>query len=465
MRAMGAGTGCAQASMRRAGRGLLRGAVGSLVAVALGPVGIAVAGPPHLTIESPRNGSVINNQTPKFKGTTDDEFDEVTLNIRNAEGLLVQQLTASSPPFSGAWSALAEALTDGSYTALATQTNPWNEEGESAPVTFTVDTQPPNITLTSPANGSSTTIGAQLVGGAAGTATGDSSAVTIPLFAGATIGAQDPLETLVVQASNGSWSATLGGLSAGTYTAQAKQRDEAGNTGTSEPVTFIITAPPSPSPPSPPIASFRSFPSAPQTGERVSLVSTSTDAASPITAFAWALTSNGAFSAGKPVLTTSFATSGRHVVRLRVTDTNGLSSVATETINVTTPAPILMQPFPIVRIAGSKTSYGAKVGLLTVQAPVASRVTVTCRGHGCTTKSESRVAVLGKSKSRARAVLLAFRRFERSLRAGVVLQIRVSDPGEIGKYTSFTIRRHKLPVRVDACVWRSSPKPIRCPAS
>jgi hypothetical protein len=61
-------------------------------------------------------------------------------------------------------------------------------------------------------------------------------------------------------------------------------------------------------------------------------------------------------------------------------------------------------------------------------------------------------------------VEVAFRRFERSLRAGVVLEIRVSKPGRIGKYTRFSIRRGRLPVRTDACLASTEPTPIRCPS-
>jgi hypothetical protein len=60
--------------------------------------------------------------------------------------------------------------------------------------------------------------------------------------------------------------------------------------------------------------------------------------------------------------------------------------------------------------------------------------------------------------------MLAFPRFQRALKAGAVLQIRVSKAGEIGKFTSFTIRRNKLPVRVDACLRPSSSSPSPCPS-
>jgi len=198
----------------------------------------------------------------------------------------------------------------------------------------------------------------------------------------------------------------------------------------------------------------------------VSLVSSSTDAFSPITGFAWSLSSGGPFVAGRPVLATSFATPGNHVVRLQVTDAAGRSSIATETVPVS-PLPLtLMQPFPIVRFAGSQTSYGARLKLLTVLAPIGASVQVKCVGRGCKTKSESRiVAASTKSKAVSGAVTLSFARFERALRAGVTLQIRVTMSGQIGKFTSFTVRRGKLPVRKDQCVLTTSSTPFPCPRS
>jgi PKD repeat protein len=250
------------------------------------------------------------------------------------------------------------------------------------------------------------------------------------------------------------------------------------NTATSSPPTGVTEPPLSVTPPaspvtppaspvtppaSPPVASFSWFPSVPEVGQSISLVSTSTDLASPITAFAWALTGGGAFHAGGPLLTTSFSTPGAHVVRLGVTDANGRSNVATETIQVTSASAILMQPFPIVRFAGSETSSGVRLRLLTIQAPVGARVTVSCRGRGCPAKSEGQIAL--SRKRNAGTVVVEFRRFERSLRAGVVLEIRISKPGEIGKFTRFAVRRGKLPERVDTCLDAAGVSPLACPSS
>ena len=116
-----------------------------------------------------------------------------------------------------------------------------------------------------------------------------------------------------------------------------------------------------------------------------------------------------------------------------MTDANGQSSVAAETIPVSTPAPTLIQPFPIVHMAGSYDAAGVKISLLTVQAPVGAKVTVKCHGVGCPTKSET-IAVASGPRSKPGTVLITLR-FERPLHAGAVLVIEVSDHEEIGKFT------------------------------
>jgi hypothetical protein len=450
-------------------RGLLAAVCGAALALAIGPAAAALGDPPHVSIESPANGAVINTSTPLFTGSTErpwseelgeEVLDSIAVSITNGAGTRTE--VAATMLESGAWSALASPLPDGRYVAQAIQTTPLKTPiAESHPIAFTIDTVPPSVTIGTPANGSSSSSAPPLLAGSAGMAAGDLQSVTVRLFVGATIGSQPAFETLVAQASEGGWSAAPGGLAPGTYTAQAEQRDQAGNAGVSPPVTFVVVGPPTPPPPA---ASFSWFPASPRAGEPVSLVSSSTDAFSPITGFAWSLSSGAPFVAGKPVLATSFATPGNHVVRLQVTDAEGRSGVATETVPVS-PLPLtLMQPFPIVRFAGSQTSYGARLKLLTVQAPIGASVQVKCVGRGCKTKSESRiVAASTKSKAVSRAVTLSFARFERALRAGVTLQVRVTMSGQIGKFTSFTVRRGKLPVRKDQCVLTTSSKPFPCP--
>jgi hypothetical protein len=453
---------------------LLIGAVVAAAAtVAVGPVGAASAAAPSLSITSPPSGGVSNDRTPVVRGTTNDPFDAltetfdpVTLKIyvgTTVNEAQVQELRLLEFP-DDTWAIPAGPLEPGTYTALAKQTNLAGETGESQPVTFTIDTTPPNVAIGSPANGSSIIGSSQLVSGSAENSQGDLPAVTIQLFAGSAIGSQ-PLEAVEIPTTGTTWSYTFPGLSAGTYTVRAEQADEAGNTGLSAPVTFSLRNPPPPPQPQPPRASFTWFPPSPTVGETVALVSSSTDASSPITAFAWALAGNGPFRAGKPLITTSFSAPGAHVVRLRVSDANGLSSVVSETIRVARAPLTLMQPFPIVRIAGSETSGGVRLTTLTVQAPPGARVTVSCQGRGCPARSESRVAVSRVRNRVAGTVLISFRRFEHALRAKVILRIRVSKPGEIGKYTRFIVRRGQLPERLDTCLDPGGFKPMACPSS
>jgi hypothetical protein len=425
-----------------------------------------------LTLNSPTNGSVSNNQTPTFIGTTDDPFSEeellfdpVTVRIYR-EGTEVEKVKSTSPP-GATWSVgPALSLPPGTYTAQAEQKRLLEAEpGKSPPVMFTIDTTPPQVTLTSPANGSSAIGSSQLLAGGAGTEPGDQPEVTVQLYPGSSIASQPPLEAITVQASGGTWSAPFVGLNPGTYTARAEQVDKAGNTGVSAPVTFTLAAAPPPPSPIPPVASFKWFPSTPVVGEPVSLVSSSTDRTSPLTTFAWALAGNAVFKVGKQVLTTSFTTPGEHVVRLRVTAADGLSSVASGTIHVIRAPLALMDPFPVVRIAGVLTSSGVNLSLITAQVPPGARVRVTCRGRGCPTASESRLVVSSNGKRKAGMVVVAFRRFERSLAAGVILEIKISKPGRIGKYTRFMIRRGKLPTRVDGCIDGAGLKRIACPTS
>jgi len=214
------------------------------------------------------------------------------------------------------------------------------------------------------------------------------------------------------------------------------------------------------SPPQPPLASFAWQPSTPHTGEAVSLLSSSTDPSSPLTGFAWDLLGTGPLNAGPATISTSFSTPGDHVVRLRVAAADGLSSVAAETIPVMGPARPLMQPFPVVRIVSTDTASGIKLKLLRVLAPAGARIGVICRNRGCPVKSLAKIASAKSSLS-----AYTFPRLQRPLRAGVVLEVRISKAGQIGKYTRLVVRRGRLPQRLDMCADSAGFKPIACPAS
>jgi hypothetical protein len=428
----------------------------------LDSVSTAVAAPPAVSITTPLNGSVSNNRTPSFTGFGE-EGAVLTLNVYRgaaAEGTVVQALSTFVFSSGGAWSlGPLKSLEDGTYTAQASQTI--GETG-SATVIFTIDTAAPVVTLNSPEPPPG-----DVTPSFAGSAS-DITPVTVQIHAGAT--EEGTIVSLATaEVTGGSWLSTDAqpALPVGEYTAVATQNSSLpGNpAGRSGPVTFSVTAPPIIAPeiiPGPPTAAFTWFPPMPQTGESVSLVSSSSDASSPITALAWSLASTDPFESGGTVLSTSFSTPGPHAVRLRVTNAAGLASVATETIDVLGHTTPLMQPFPVVRIAGTYNAKGVKLRLLRVQQmPAGARVTVRCKGHGCPLKSVSRLAA-----STGQAVAqIEFKRFEHWLPAGVSLEILVAKQGEIGKYTRFRTRRAKPPERVDMCLETMGTKPLACPGS
>jgi Bacterial Ig-like domain/PKD domain len=345
-------------------------------------------------------------------------------------------------------------LEEGEYLLIAEQSGPL--QPGTGHLALTIDGQAPAPAVTVPANGSALTNPGVQVMGTASSAPGDAGIVTVRLFAGATTESPQ-LSSIALARQGNAWSGSFEGLSPGTYTVQAEQGDDVGNAGLSAPSTFTVRA-------VTPVASFQWIPSNPHVGEAVSLISTSTDPVYQITAFAWDLAGSGTFGAGESIAHVTFNTPGDHVVRLRVTDSAGASATTAATIAVARTATAVLSPFPVVRIAGAQTAAGARISLLTVQAPLGATVSISCHGRGCPAKPVSLLATTGKRRSKAGSVLIPFPRFERALHAGAVLEIRVTKAGQIGKYTRFTVRGGKLPRRVDMCLSLSGVKPIVCPS-
>src|SRR5205823_987293 len=106
---------------------------------------------PSVTLEQPPSPS--NDTTPSFAGTASDTT-TVTVQIykgAKAEGSAVA--TAKAAGTGGGWSSgpASPTLTSGEYTAIATQPSSLgNPPGASSPVTFTVDTSSPTVTLDAP---------------------------------------------------------------------------------------------------------------------------------------------------------------------------------------------------------------------------------------------------------------------------------------------------------------------------
>jgi len=118
--------------------------------------------------------------------------------------------------------------------------------------------------------------------------------------------------------------------------------------------------------------------------------------------------------------------------------------------------PPLLDPFPVVRIRGLLTPTGARITLFTVRVPSDVKVAVRCRGASCPSQRFA-----GRSSSES---LIRLRRFERRLRAGTRLSIKVTQPGRIGKWTTILIRRGAAPKRSDRCAYPQVRLPAPCPS-
>ena len=228
----------------------------------------------------------------------------------------------------------------------------------------------------------------------------------------------------------------------------------------------------------PPTPSFTYAPTPPGAGQQVTFSSTSVDVEGPVVNYAWDLDGNGTFetdTGATPTAGRVFPRAGSYTVSLRVTDAAGQAAIATQPVTVNAiatvgaaaaPGPVaaaavarmpLLRPFPVVRLRGTLTRNGARIRLLSVQAPRGARATVRCTGRSCG-KRRSQALRARSSKS------LRFTRYHRYMRAGTMLQVFVSKPGTIGKYVRFTIRKGKAPARRDSCVVATSRNPSRCPA-
>ena len=207
----------------------------------------------------------------------------------------------------------------------------------------------------------------------------------------------------------------------------------------------------------PPAAAITYAPLAPMSGDSITLASTSADPDGPLVSQDWDLDGDGGFDDGSgPTASITFSAAGNHRIGLRVTDRDGAVNATAVTIAVREPPVHALSPFPVVRIVGSFGTPGIRIDQLVITAPNGARIEIGCRGRGCPFK---------KLVRKARPQTVRVRRFARRiLRPGAVVQVWVTRPGEIGKYTRLRIRKGQRPTRVDRCLMPGSRRPARCPS-
>jgi hypothetical protein len=472
----------------------VRRSLGGMAAAAL--AALAAAGPAWAAtaITSPANGARGNDTSPAFTGTAGvggSTSPTVTVKIWTGTAVPadaadpVRQLTATRNETTGAWTVAVNgpppagpALPGGTYTARAEQANGAVTDS-SPPVTFTVDTAAPALSVVTPAPGQRFGMASPSMGGAAGNAAGDSSAVAVKVL---TADASTVVRSLTVTRSGASWSTALAPLTGGSYILQATQSDDVGNATTvSRPFTIDVSAP-------------ALFLATPADG------SSTTDTTPGFSGTAGNSTGDagevvvriypGAAVAGAPIQTITVARSGtswsgavgelapgQYTAEARQSDDVGNQAVAQSTftvasaLSVTSPAvtppgtdpppvarPIFLSPFPIVRIVGALTKKGARLSLFTVRAPARSTVQIRCKGTSCPFRTQSSKAGVKDRTVKIKHLV------GRALRAGVVIEVRVTGSSRWGKFTRFRIRQAKAPLRSDSCLRPGRSTPVKCPA-
>ncbi|HEY6596024.1 MAG TPA: Ig-like domain-containing protein, partial [Asanoa sp.] len=200
---------------------------------------------PVVTLSGPADGALLGDSTPTFSGDAGNQTgDAQTVTVRvyagtSATGTPVQTRQATRTGTS--WTVDASpALADGTYTAQAEQQDAAGNTATSAAHSFTIDATGPNVTLTTPADGSTLGTGNATFSGAAGDGPGDAEAVSVNVYSG-TAATGTPVQTRQATRSGTSWTVDASpALADGTYTAQAEQQDATGNTATSAAHTFTV---------------------------------------------------------------------------------------------------------------------------------------------------------------------------------------------------------------------------------
>ena len=160
-----------------------------------------------------------------------------------------------------------------------------------------------------------------------------------------------------------------------------------------------------------PVASFTASPNPVQTGETVSLDgSSSSDPDGRIAKYEWDLDGDGSYetdTGSTPTTSRTYSSPAALTVRLRVTDDLGISSDATQALQVTAAPAATPAPTPTPPVASDATAPAAKLsGRRTQKLAATLIVGVTCLDEACRATSSANVQVPRVGPTRARTYAL-----------------------------------------------------------
>jgi PKD repeat protein len=210
----------------------------------------------------------------------------------------------------------------------------------------------------------------------------------------------------------------------------------------------------------PPTAGFSFSPTAPVAGVAAEFSSAATDADGSIVKWEWEFDNDGRYNdASGPNASYAFPLPGSFPVSLRVTDNDGLQHILSKTVSVTGPAAAATagSTSGAIRSSGTsaralrarlslkaaRTRRGARITRLQVRTVRGAAVRVSCKGKGCSTRSQ---------RLTARSSVLRLKRFERSFAAGARIEVFVTKRGSVGRYLRVLIRKGAAPRLTSLCL-------------
>ncbi|MER0043315.1 Ig-like domain-containing protein [Pseudomonas sp. MGal98] len=309
---------------------------------------------PVITVDAP---AITNDTSPTISGTTDAPVGStVTLTITQGTNVI----TVTTPVLAGGTYStdIPAGLVEGSYSVNATVTDAAGNTG-SATDSGAIDTTAPAITIDAPAITNDTT---PTITGTTDAPVG--STVTLTITQGTTV-----LTTTAIVVAGGTYSADVpAGLVEGSYSADAKVTDAAGNTGSATDSGAIDTTAPAITVDAPAI-----------TNDTTPTITGTTDAPVGSTVTLTITQGTNVITVTTPVLAGGTYTvdvpqalaEGPYTVGAQITDPAGNTGSATDSGAIDTTAPAITVDAPAITNDTTPTITG------TTDAPVGSTVTLT----------------------------------------------------------------------------------------
>ena len=400
----------------------MRIVVAALATLAFG----VLAGPAQAVpaITAPAPGGSTADATPTIAGSADPG--SVTVELSQAGASVASFAFPATATGSGTFSVEPPTvLTDGGWTVVARQATAAGLQ-TSAPVTFTVDTVAPAVTLAAPAEGAAVTMSRPVITGSAGASAGDADTVAVTLAGPATT------TLTAARAADGSFAVQPAtALPDGSYVATARQTDAASNAGSSAPRAFRIdTRAPDTTITAGPIPTTAG-------GTRTIKIEFGADEAAT---FRCLLDGKPVTPCASPSVVLSRLSKGRHQLTITATDAAGNADVtpATRSVGIDLTAPGIPVGRSVGATSGGALRFTLRCPNTQAVGPCAGTLTASWDGRSALAKPVAfRIAPGARSTLAARLKPAARSALRRNGRLRITIRLVAADGrGNVGRATA-----------------------------